>query len=51
MMLNYKTVFVSDGNAAHTDEEHNATLANILRVFGDVLSTDEIIARLVEAAP
>jgi ureidoacrylate peracid hydrolase len=49
MMLNYKVVFVSDANAAQTDEEHNGTLANILRLFGDVLSTDEVIARLVRA--
>jgi ureidoacrylate peracid hydrolase len=46
MMLNYKTVFVSDANGARTDEEHNATLGNILRLFGDVATTDEIIARL-----
>jgi len=26
MMLNYKTVFVSDANAARTDEDHNASL-------------------------
>ena len=49
MMLNYKTVMVSDGNAAATDAEHNATLANILRIFGDVMSTDEVIARLTPA--
>jgi len=49
MMLNYKTVMVSDGNAAHTDDEHNATLANILRIFGDVMSTDEVIERLQPA--
>lgn len=49
MMLNYKTVMVSDGNAAVTDDEHNATLANMLRIFGDVMSTDEVIARLVPA--
>ena len=49
MMLNYKTVMVSDANAAVTDEEHNATLANILRIFGDVMSTDEVIARLAPA--
>ncbi len=42
MMLNYKTVMVSDANAAATDDEHNATLANILRIFGDVMSTDEV---------
>jgi ureidoacrylate peracid hydrolase len=46
MMLNYRTIMVSDANAALSDEEHNATLANVLRVFGDVLSTEEVIARL-----
>ncbi len=50
MMLNYKTVMVSDANAATSDDEHNATLANMLRIFGDVMSTDEVIARLVPAA-
>ena len=50
MMLNYKTVMVSDANAAATDDEHNATLANMLRIFGDVMSTDEVIARLTRAA-
>jgi len=51
MMLNYKTVMVSDANAAATDDEHNATLANMLRIFGDVMSTDEVIERLVPEAP
>jgi ureidoacrylate peracid hydrolase len=50
MMLNYKTVMVSDANAAHSDDEHNATLANILRIFGDVLSTDEVETHLSAAA-
>ena len=49
MMLNYKTIMVSDANAAATDAEHNATLANILRIFGDVMSTDEVVARLTPA--
>lgn len=48
MMLNYKTVVVSDGCACRTDEEHNASLAIILRSFGDVLSTDEVISRLAK---
>ncbi|MGH6990114.1 MAG: isochorismatase family protein [Stellaceae bacterium] len=47
MMLNYKLVFVSDANAALSDAEHNATLATILRVFGDVATTDEVMARFV----
>jgi ureidoacrylate peracid hydrolase len=46
MMLNYKLVFVSDANAALTDDEPNATLGSILRVFGDVASTDEVIQLL-----
>ena len=48
MMLNYRLVFVSDANAALSDAEHNATLGSIVRVFGDVASTDEVI-RLLSA--
>jgi len=50
MMLNYRLVFVSDANAALSDAEHNATLASILRVFGDVTSTDDVIALLSAGA-
>jgi ureidoacrylate peracid hydrolase len=46
MMLNYRLVFVADANAALSDAEHNATLASIIRVFGDVATTDEVIALL-----
>lgn len=46
MMLNYRLVFVSDANAALSDAEHNATLTSILRVFGDVASTNDVIALL-----
>jgi ureidoacrylate peracid hydrolase len=46
MMLNFKTVMVSDANAARTDEEHNATLSTFLAIFGDVMDTDFLIARL-----
>jgi ureidoacrylate peracid hydrolase len=48
MMLNYKTIMVSDANAAHSDDEHNATLTNILRMFGDVLTTDEMVTQLAQ---
>lgn len=50
MMLNYKTVFVSDANAARTDEDHNASLAAVFRVFGAVNSTDEVIGLLQPVA-
>jgi ureidoacrylate peracid hydrolase len=45
-MLNYKVIMVSDGNAARTDDEHNATLNNLFNLFTDVLSTVQIVARL-----
>lgn len=47
-MLGYKTFFVRDGNAALTDEEHNAALLTLGVIFADVRSTDEIVA-LIEA--
>jgi ureidoacrylate peracid hydrolase len=40
MMLNFKTVMVSDGNAAVTEEDHNASLIGFYLIFGDVMSTD-----------
>jgi ureidoacrylate peracid hydrolase len=43
MMLNFKTVMVSDANAAMTDAEHNASLASIYSTFGDVMETDFLI--------
>lgn len=46
MMRNFRVVMVSDGNAARTDAEHNAALTSFYVTFGDVLSTDEIVARL-----
>src|SRR5205823_6007906 len=50
MMLNFKTVMVSDGNAAMTDEDHNASLAAFYLTFGDVMSTDMLIACLTRGA-
>jgi ureidoacrylate peracid hydrolase len=46
MMLNFRTVMVSDGNAAATDEDHNASLAAFYLTFGDVMSTDMLIDSL-----
>jgi ureidoacrylate peracid hydrolase len=43
MMLNYKVVMVSDGNAADNDEEHNATLRSIYLTFGDVMDTATLV--------
>ena len=46
MMLNFKTVMVSDGNSAHSDAEHAATLASFYSVFGDVMDTETAIGCL-----
>ena len=50
-MQDFKTFMVSDANAARTDEEHMATLVNFIQTFGDVRSTDEMIAMLQAAQP
>lgn len=44
MMLNFRTVMVSDGCAAVTDAEHAAALIGFYLQFGDVLTVDECIA-------
>jgi ureidoacrylate peracid hydrolase len=46
MMLNFRTIMVSDGNAAANDEEHNASLVAFYLTFGDVMDTDFVIQRL-----
>lgn len=43
-MLNFKTIMVSDANATYDDDAHNATLGTFYALFGDVASTDEIVA-------
>lgn len=43
MMLNYKTIMVSDGNGAMTEAEHNASLSAFYATFGDVMDTDMLI--------
>ena len=47
MMLDYRVIMLSDGNASLSDEEHAASLNNFLIYFGDVMSTDEALAGLV----
>jgi ureidoacrylate peracid hydrolase len=47
MMHNYQVIVVDDANATVTDAEHNAALTNIVRAFGDVMSTDGLIRRII----
>jgi len=46
MMTNFKTIMVTDANAGHTDEEHNAALIAFYLSFGDIMSTDFLISCL-----
>jgi ureidoacrylate peracid hydrolase len=46
MMLNFKTIMVTDGNAAVTDEDHAASLIAFYLTFGDIMSTDMLVGCL-----
>jgi ureidoacrylate peracid hydrolase len=46
MMTNFRTIMVSDGNAAMSREEHDASLTAFYNVFGDVMDTDMLVAAL-----
>ena len=48
MMLDYRATLVDDANAAHTDDAHIAALTTFASVFGDVISTDEVLAELAQ---
>jgi ureidoacrylate peracid hydrolase len=50
MMLNFKTVMITDGNAASTDEDHNGALIGFYLTFGDIMSTDLAISCLEKNA-
>lgn len=46
MMTNFRTIMVSDGNAAMSRAEHDAALTAFYNFFGDVMDTDMIIGLL-----
>ena len=50
MQLGFKTMMISDATATHTQEEQVGTLMSIMKSFGDVRSTDEMIDLLAAAA-
>ena len=51
MMLNYRTVMVSDACSAFTEQEHAASLDSFLLNFGDVQTSAQALAALGPAAP
>ena len=50
MMLNFKTIMVTDANAAVTDLDHNASLCAFYLTFGDIMSTDMLVTCLARNA-
>jgi len=46
MMLDFKSIMVSDCCAALSDEEHLASLEIFIQQFGDVMTADEVLERL-----
>jgi ureidoacrylate peracid hydrolase len=50
MMLNFKTIMISDGCAARSDADHAAALVSFYVTFGDVMTTDEVLACLAKRA-
>ena len=48
MMRNFRTVMITDANAAGNDELHNASLIAFYLKFGDIMSTDMLVG-LIEA--
>jgi ureidoacrylate peracid hydrolase len=50
MLLDYRVAMLSDANATLTDEEHAASLNTFAMFFGDVLTVDSAVSRLVPVA-
>jgi ureidoacrylate peracid hydrolase len=46
MQMNYRIIFIEDATAARTAAEHTAAVANMRSIFGEVLTTNQLIANL-----
>jgi ureidoacrylate peracid hydrolase len=51
MMMNFRTVMVTDANAAANDAEHNASLTAFYLTFGDIMPTEMLVRCLALSAP
>lgn len=47
--MNYRILFISDGTAAQSQSAHDATLENMRMLFGDVLTTEEMVSQITNA--
>jgi ureidoacrylate peracid hydrolase len=46
MMRDFRTIMVSDANAARTDDEHVGGLVTFAKTFGAVMTTAELVSRI-----
>lgn len=49
MQRNFRTIMLADGCAARTDMDHNAALTAFCQIFGDVMTTEEVLTNLAPA--
>ncbi len=49
-MWGYRTIMVADGNADQTDALHRHTLGKFLTTFGDVQTTNQLLAKIAANA-
>ncbi len=47
MMLDFKSIMVSDCCAASSDDEHLASLETFIQQFGDVMTSEEVMDRMI----
>jgi ureidoacrylate peracid hydrolase len=46
MMRGFRTIMVSDANAAFNEQDHDFALNTFIRAFGDVHTTDDVVENL-----
>jgi ureidoacrylate peracid hydrolase len=46
MMRNFRTIMVTDANAANSDERHNQALIAFYLKFGDIMATETVVSLL-----
>ena len=46
MMMNYRVIVLADGCGCRSDQEHNASLSNLMNMFADVRSCESVIQML-----
>ena len=46
MMLDFKSVMISDCCAASSDDEHLASLETFIQQFGDIMTSDDVMDRM-----